>query len=197
MTAEPPREILLFPLNTVLFPDGVLPLRVFEQRYIELTKTCLRDDVPFGVCLIREGGEVGTAAVPAPVGCLARITQWDMPRMGLFHLLTRGERRFRIRNTRVDPGQLLSAEVELLPIETGAAEPDAQCAEILKAIIAKIGADNFPDPLKLDDAAWVSYRLAEILPLEPREKQELLEMPGVAERFLRLRELLARAGLGA
>ena len=105
----PTQEIFLFPLNTVLFPDGVLPLKVFEQRYIEMTKTCLRDDAPFGVCLIREGREVGAAALPEPVGCLATIAQWDMPQLGLFHLVARGGQRFRVRETRIAANQLISA----------------------------------------------------------------------------------------
>ena len=90
------RDIHIFPLNTVLFPEGVLPLKIFEQRYLEMTKLCLRDNVPFGVCLIREGTEVGRPAVPQSVGCLASITQWDMPQLGLFHLVTRGGERFRV-----------------------------------------------------------------------------------------------------
>src|SRR3970040_2837022 len=86
---DPAQQIHIFPLNTVLYPEGVLPLKVFEQRYIEMTKACLRDERPFGVCLIREGREVGTAAVPEPVGCLATIESWDMPQLGLFHLVAR------------------------------------------------------------------------------------------------------------
>ena len=78
------REIPIFPLSTVLFPGGLLPLRIFEQRYLEMTKTCIRDLTPFGVCLIREGQEVGAPAVPHGVGCTARILQWDMPHLGLF-----------------------------------------------------------------------------------------------------------------
>src|SRR5258705_6830326 len=101
---ETPREIFLFPLGTVLFPDGMLPLKVFEQRYIEMTKACLRDEAPFGVCLIREGREVGAAALPETVGCLATIAQWDM-QLGLFHILARGGQRFRLRQTRVEPNQ--------------------------------------------------------------------------------------------
>src|SRR4030088_1924927 len=129
------REILLFPLNTVLFPEGVLPLKGFEQRYIEMTKTCLRDNIPFGVCLIREGPEVGTAALPARMGCLATIAQWDMPQLGLFHLTTRGGQRFRVREPRVAPNQLITAGVELLPAEPAGAEVDTLCGEILKTII--------------------------------------------------------------
>lgn len=71
-------DLPLFPLGTVLFPAGVLPLRVFEQRYLEMAKACLRDGTPFGVCRIREGVEVGAPATPDSVGCLARIVHWDM-----------------------------------------------------------------------------------------------------------------------
>jgi uncharacterized protein len=195
MQTDQTREIFLFPLNTVLFPDGVLPLKVFEQRYIEMTKACIRDNVPFGVCLIREGPEVGAAALPAPVGCLATIAQWDMPQLGLFHLITRGGQRFRVRETRVAPNQLISADVELLPPDPPGGDVDTLCGEILKTIVEKVGADHFPAPLKLDDAAWVSYRLAEVLPIEAAEKQELLELQENAERFQRLRQLLARVGL--
>ncbi|MGA0033351.1 MAG: LON peptidase substrate-binding domain-containing protein, partial [Burkholderiales bacterium] len=78
MTAIP-QELPLFPLGTVLFPGGLLPLKIFEQRYVEMIKACLRDSTPFGVCLIREGHEVGVPATPHAVGCLARIEQWDVP----------------------------------------------------------------------------------------------------------------------
>jgi hypothetical protein len=197
VSRESPREILLFPLNTVLFPDGMLPLKVFEQRYIELTKACLRDNAPFGVCLIREGGEVGAAALPERVGCLATIVQWDMPQLGLFHLVARGGRRFRLIETRVGANQLIAADVELLPADPVGNEVDALCGGILKTIIEKAGAGRFPAPLKLDDADWVSYRLAEVLPLEGAEKQELLEIANAPARFQRLRQFLARLGLGA
>jgi Lon protease-like protein len=193
---ETPREILLFPLGTVLFPEGVLPLKVFEQRYIELTKACLRDNAPFGVCLIREGREVGAAALPEQVGCLANIAQWDMPQFGLFHLIARGGQRFRLRETRVGANQLISAEVDLLPADATDGEIDPVCAEVLKAIIDRVGADHFPAPIRLTDAAWVGYRLAEVLPLEPAEKQELLEITDTTARFQRLRQFLARIGLG-
>src|SRR5918995_6119962 len=95
------REIHIFPLNTVLFPGGLLPLKIFEQRYIEMTKACLRDNRPFGVCLIREGREVGDPAVPETIGCLATIEKWDMPQLGLFQLVARGSERFRLLDTTV------------------------------------------------------------------------------------------------
>ena len=196
MKTDPVQEIFIFPLNTVLFPGGMLPLKVFEQRYIEMTKACLRDNRPFGVCLIREGREVGTAAVPEPVGCLAVIEQWDMPQLGVFQLVTRGAGRFRIREMRVAPNHLISAAVEPIPPDDAAGEVDPLCREVLQAIIDKVGAERFPASARLDDAAWVGYRLSEVLPLDVRVKQELLELTDAARRLERLRGLLATQGLG-
>ena len=141
---DPVQEIFIFPLGTVLFPGGMLPLKVFEQRYIEMTKACLRDSRPFGVCLIREGREVGTAAVPEPVGCLAVIEQWDMPQLGVFHLVARGGGRFRIREMRVAPNHLISATVEPIPPDDAAGEVDPLCREVLQAIIDKVGRRALP-----------------------------------------------------
>lgn len=194
MSEESRRDIFIFPLNTVLFPDGVLPLKVFEQRYLEMTKACLRDNTPFGVCLIREGLEVGGPAVPESVGCLATIEQWDMPQLGLFQLMTRGGERFRIQETRIASNGLISASVRMFRAEA-AAEMDLTCREVLNLIIEKAGATHFPAPLRLDDPAWVSYRLAEILPIETAVRQQLLEMEATAERFPRLREILIQQGV--
>ena len=188
------RDIPLFPLSTVLFPDGVLSLKIFEQRYLEMTKACLRDSSPFGVCLIREGREVGEPAVPQRVGCLASIVEWDMPQLGLFHLVTRGGERFRVLDTRVGPNGLISGAVELFTEET-AGEMDAPCLEVLKVIIEKAGVAHFPAPLRLDDASWVSYRLAEVLPLDMGVRQELLETAETSVRFARLRDVLIKQGV--
>jgi Lon protease-like protein len=194
MKTVPDQEIPIFPLNTVLFPGGLLPLKIFEQRYIEMTKNCLRDNSPFGVCLIREGREVGAAAVPEPVGCLAAIERWDMPQLGLFHLLARGGERFRIRDTRVAANHLMSAVVEPVPPDDAADQVDSLCRQVLQAVIEKVGASQFPAPLRLDDASWVGYRLAEVLPLGARVKQELLETTDAGQRLERLRTLLVQQG---
>jgi Lon protease-like protein len=191
------QEIYIFPLNTVLYPDGVLPLKVFEQRYIEMTKVCLRDKLPFGVCLIREGSEVGTAAVPETVGCLAAIEHWDMPQLGVFHLVARGGARFRIRDMRVAANHLISAAVEPIAADSGTDAVDALCRQVLAAVIENVGAERFATPARLDDAAWVGFRLAEVLPLDLREKQELLEMTDAGARLQRLRGLLEQQGLTA
>ena len=188
-------ELPLFPLNTVLFPGGMLPLKVFEQRYVEMTKRCVRDDTPFGVCLIREGREVGEPAVPADVGCTARIAEWEVPHPNLFHLAARGERRFRIVRTAVAPLGLLTCEAELLPPEPSGDAPDALCRKVLAALVERFGADRFPDPLALDDAAWVGFRLAEALPLRMEVRQQLLESESPSARLAVLREILGEAGM--
>lgn len=189
-----PREIPIFPLRTVLFPGGILPLKVFEQRYLEMTKTCLRDDTPFGVCLIREGSEVGTPALPHTVGCLATITEWDMPQLGLFQLLARGGERFRILETAVAANGLITAGVDaLVPEAPELSDPD--CRKVLELVIEKAGVSHFPTPLMLEDAAWVAYRLAEILPLETISRQALLELEDAGERSRVLHKVLADNGL--
>src|SRR2546430_16350713 len=100
------KDVPLFPLNTVLFPGGRLPLRIFEQRYMDMAKACLRDGSPFGVCLIREGREVGAPAIPADVGTLARIGAWDMPQLGMLHITAHREPRLRILERPVQPDGL-------------------------------------------------------------------------------------------
>ena len=189
-------RVPIFPLGTVLFPGGALPLKIFEQRYLDMTKACLKDGTPFGVCLIREGLEVGTAAVPETVGCLATIEQWDMPHPGLFHLVARGGERFRIREMEVAPSHLISATVDPIPPDApGAVDP--LCRDVLKAIVEQVGAGRFPAPLRLDDAGWVGYRLAELLPLPSSEQQALLELTDAAARLDRLRALLEQHGLNS
>jgi hypothetical protein len=187
------REIALFPLNTVLFPGGLLPLRIFEQRYLGMAKGCLRDGAPFGVCLIREGGEVGAPATPEPVGCLARIVQWDMPQLGLLQVVARGEQRFRIAERRVQADGLALATVAELPEGADAAVPERliACQRVLERIAAK-HPDLFERPLRLESCAWVSARLAEVLPLPLAEKQKLLETGTGLERLERVYRLLAK-----
>jgi Lon protease-like protein len=188
-------EHFIFPLGTVLYPGGMLPLKIFEQRYIEMTKVCIRDERPFGVCLIREGKEVGAPAVPETIGCLAKIEHWDMPQLGLFHLIARGSERFRLHESRVAPNGLMSASVERLPPDAPLPQFDRACQQVLKLIIERLGESKFPGPVALDDASWVGYRLAETLPLDMRVRQELLEVGNAAERLQRLRDIMTKEGL--
>jgi Lon protease-like protein len=189
-------EIPLFPLQTVLLPGGRLPLRIFEQRYMDMAKACLRDGTPFGVCLIREGGEVGEPALPEDLGCTARIVEWDMPQLGLLQVVARGEQRFRIRRRRLQADGLALAEIQLLPAEADATlDPQADlCARVLHRIVDAAPADLVEAPPRYDSGAWVSARLAEILPLSPASKQRLLEMDDARDRIEILRRLISSSG---
>jgi len=191
MTA-PETELPLFPLNTVLFPGGLLPLRVFEQRYLEMAKACLRDGTPFGVCLIREGAEVGAPATHEDVGCLAHITQWDMQQLGLLQLVAQGGRRFRVLARRIRADGLILARIESLADEADAPVADrfGACRQLLERIVAEHGERLFARPFLFDSSAWVGARLAEVLPLAGPARQQLLELDGVA-RLEALQRLIA------
>jgi Lon protease-like protein len=175
----------------VLFPRGRLPLRLFEQRYLAMAKSCLKDGTPFGVCAIREGKEVGAPAVPFDVGTTARIGEWDMPQLGVLQVVATGEARFRILERRARPDGLQLARVELLPAEQdGAVPPDClPCVRLLERVIEQ-HAHLLPTPHELQSAAWVSGRLAEIVPLPLPVKQALLELDDARVRLERLNALL-------
>jgi uncharacterized protein len=161
----------------VLFPGGRLPLRIFEQRYMDMAKACLRDGSPFGVCLIREGAEVGAPATPSEVGTLAKIATWDMPQLGVLQVVARGEQRFRVVERRVQPDGLTRGRVEPLPDDEDAAVPDSlsRCVKLLERVIEE-HPELLEAPHQLDSCSWVSGRLAELLPLPLPAKQALLEL---------------------
>lgn len=179
----------------MLFPGGLLPLKIFEQRYLDMTKTCLRDNSPFGVCLIREGQEVGAPASFHATGCLARIEQWDMPHPNLFALIAKGGERFHVTSSRVERNGLILGQVETLQATQASAAVDAVCREVLRQAIERAGSDQVPGPVQLDDPAWVSYRLAEILPVAAGEKQALLEMNDDQARLSAIRAVMLAQGI--
>ena len=190
-------RIPIFPLNTILFPGGLLPLRVFEARYMDMTRDCLKNEQPFGICLIRQGKEVGEPATPEQVGCLARIISWDMQQLGLLHLKVLGGQRFRIVSSDVGPLGLVSAEVQLFADETAVALPEdlRDCARLLESIAAQSASPLFAEPHDLGNAVWVGNRLAEILPLPNATKQQLLELTDGLARAQVLRHFLQRQGV--
>jgi Lon protease-like protein len=181
-------------LNTVLFPGGRLPLRIFEPRYMDMAKRCLKEAAPFGVCLIAQGREVGEPAIPAGVGTLARIGEWDMPQLGVLHVVARGERRFRILERRVQQDGLSIGQVEMLAEDVDATIPDScrTCVRLLERVIEQQPGMLEP-PLRLDSAAWVGARLIELLPLPLAAKQELLELDDARARLERLNSLIGGA----
>ena len=185
----------------MLFPGGLLPLKVFEQRYIDMTKACLTQNRPFGVCLIVQGEEVAAAsgATPeiAPIGTLARITDWDMPQLGILHVATLGETRFQVRSHATQPNGLVVGEVT--PMDPEPAKPLADeykpLAQLLELIASRVGPQNFPAERSYEDASWVGYRLAELLPLPLHIKQSMLEINDAEVRLKVLQKFLAQQGL--
>lgn len=188
MTAIPqalPAEIPLFPLGVVLFPDGVLQLKLFEARYLDMAARCMKSGTPFGVCLIREGGEVGEPAVPHSVGTVAHIIDWDMQQAGVLFISARGGARFRVVERTIQADKLQTARVEWLAEPPVQAVPPAlaDMLPLLRAVIADAGDAVIPPPHRLDDATWVGYRLAEILPIPPEARQRLLELDDTVSRL--------------
>jgi Lon protease-like protein len=191
-------RIPLFPLGTVLFPGGLLPLKIFEQRYLDMAAACLKEGSPFGICLIAEGGEVGTPSMPHPVGTLATIGDWEMEQLGILMVTARGSRRFRILDSVVGPGQRLEATVEVLaePGPTPFPAERQRLLPLLRRIVADLGVERIAEPHRFDEAEWVGYRITEVLPIQNLAKQKLLELDDplarleILERFLDQRKLL-------
>ena len=161
---------------------------------MDMAKACLKDGSAFGICLIREGREVGAPALPCEVGTLATIGTWDMEQLGVLNIVATGSGRFRILERRVQPDGLARASVEILPAEADSKVPAdcARCVKLLERVIAD-HRDLFETPHRLDSSAWVASRLAEVLPLPLGLKQELLETDEGAARLARINALLAGA----
>jgi hypothetical protein len=187
----------IFPLGTVLFPGGALPLRVFEARYVDMTRECMKNGSPFGVCLIKEGTEVGAPAVPHTTGCLAEIRDWDMQQLGVLSIQTRGTMRFRILETSAAPDGLIRARAE--PIETDAPASIraefSQLRAILRDIIPKVPAELIPEPHLFEDAIWLSNRLSELMPVPALAKQKLMELEDADMRLEIIYRFLGQQGL--
>ena len=190
-------DVPLFPLGTVLFPEGRLPLKIFEQRYMDMAKVCLKKNTPFGVCLIVNGRETGAPALPHDVGTLARIGDWDMPQLGVLHVQCRGEQRFRILSRRIETSGLQRADIEVAE----STEPILISAEqeMLASLLARIF-DHLEDatpfqPFRFDDVEWVGYRLGELLPMSDSRKQRMLELEDASARLDLVRQYLQDKGL--
>jgi Lon protease-like protein len=190
-------DLPLFPLKTVLFPGGRLPLRIFEARYLDMAREVMKTGAPFGVCRIRSGAEVGEAAEPETVGTLATLVDCDMEQLGLLTATARGAERFRIRSSRVNRQGLLIAQAERIAPADDGPLPDRlrACAQLVQAIGRQQPVPIFFDPPAPESTRWVSYRLAEILPLPGPVRQHLLEMDHSLMRLDVLMSFLEKHGL--
>jgi uncharacterized protein len=178
-----PASIGLFPLRTVLLPGAALGLRVFERRYLDLVRDCMREGTTFGICLVLrsdgiDGAETGPPAVPAAFGTEARIEDFGSGDDGLLTLRVRGARRFHVTRTRVRDSGLVVAEVEWCdPDPDDELRPEhALLGTLLQRILDQVGGEHAKaPPARFDDAAWVGWRLAELLPLSDQQRQSLLQ----------------------
>jgi Lon protease-like protein len=186
-------QVPLFPLNTVLFPGGPLPLRIFEARYLDMIGDCISSDAPFGVLLIREGAEVGSATTHE-IGTLARVVDWYQGSDGLLGITARGEQRFRLISSQRESGGLHVGEIEILPPERELPLPAEYrpMATILAGVLDDLGRLYEDLDRNFDDAGWVTNRFVEILPIDVAEKQLCLEQSDPAERLRLVKHVLAR-----
>jgi Lon protease-like protein len=199
----------LFPLGTVLFPGGVLPLRIFEVRYLDMIGKCRKAGAPFGVVSLTEGSEVrvpGGKEAFARVGTIATITELETPQPGLMVIRARGEQRFRITGSNQLRHGLWVADVERLDADVAVPVPDdlkgtAQALErLIQSLQQKAGADGempLNSPYRLDDCGWVANRWCELLPLPVQLRQRLMELDNPLVRLELVSDVLARTGIAS
>ena len=173
-------QVPLFPLNTVLFPGGPLPLRIFESRYLDMISRSMKEDSPFGVLLIQEGGEVGPATTRT-TGTLAKVTDWYQGSDGILGITAIGTDRFRLLSSERQADGLNIGEVELVPAPPPEAVPaeHANLPKILETVLDDLGRLYENLERRPNDATWVAWRFVEILPIDLEEKQAVLESDDV------------------
>ncbi|WP_446830401.1 LON peptidase substrate-binding domain-containing protein [Candidatus Foliamicus sp.] len=184
-------ETPLFPLPTVLFPEGPLPLRVFEPRYLDMVGRCMREDEPFGVIRIKDDSQ-SSATQLCKIGTLAIIADWFQSEGGMLGILAIGSLRFQLHATAVQDDGLRTGDIEELPPEPQVPMPPEfiSMGTALQHLIQKLDRLYQGIEKRFDDASWVSLRLAEILPIGLEHKQHCLELEDPVERLRYLRPLL-------
>ena len=184
-------RIPIFPLNTVLFPGGPLPLRIFESRYIDMVSRCMKLDSPFGVLLIKDGHEAGLATT-YDVGTLAKIIDFYQGSDGLLGITALGGQRFRLRSNERQHDGLNIGEVDLIEPEASLALPEEYRAlpDMLSNVLDDLGRLYDMRDRQLKNAVWVTYRFLEILPIALDRKQSSLESNDTAARLRLVDELL-------
>ena len=185
-------SIPIFPLHTVLFPDGALPLRIFEPRYLDMISACMKGGDGFGICLIKEGSEVGLAAETYETGTLSEISYFNIDANGMLCITAQGKQRFHILSKAVQANQLTVADVELIPNDPEQEIPQffAPAVEVLRNLLEQLGYPFAKLEKRYDDACWVGSRLAELLPLRLEHKQYLLQLDDPVKRLDRLWQLM-------
>lgn len=198
----------LFPLGSVLFPEGLLALRVFEVRYLDMVRKCHQMGAPFGVVSLTQGHEVRQAGAPeeqfSEIGTLAVIEQLEMPQAGLITLQCRGSQRFRIVQrshlvhglwiadvTHIDPDLPVSVPDDLKK----ASQALAQVLNTLQQRDPDSPSALVPTAAQLDDCGWVANRWCELLPVPLELKQRLMELDNPLVRLELVGDVLERTGI--
>lgn len=190
-----PTELPIFPLGSILFPGGTLSLRIFEQRYMEMAKACLKSNSTFGIALISSGEEVGSPAEPEAVGTVARIVEWDMQELGILQIRVRGENRYRLAGKSVTKSGLIIGETTPIPDDPHIDCPELPpCAAFLRKVLVQTSSER-KSPERFEDANWVSFRITELLPFTNAVKQKMLELTDARMRLEVLHRFLSEQGL--
>lgn len=182
-------ELPLFPLHSVLFPGGELRLRIVEPRHTDLIRWCAREARPFGVCLLLDGETAGTPAAPAAFGTSARIADFYTLPDGMLGIAASGERPFRVRRTRVRDNGLIVVEIDpVLPAPSEPVRPEhGLLVLLLDRLLEQAGGPHARAPRPcFDQADWVGWRLAELLPMSAIDRQHLLQCADPHERLDRI-----------
>jgi len=193
----------LFPLQAVLFPSGRLSLKIFEARYLDLIGTCLREQQPFGVVMLRSGHEVRRTedhVAFEPIGTLAELIDVDSDTPGILHVTCRGGSRFSVQDARQRSDGLWLAHVASVADDVPTAPSAAQHATVrgLQEAIASLKAQGvapFLEPFRLDDAGWVANRWCELLPISQAAKYKLMELPDPSIRLQLVDDYLRSKGV--
>ena len=200
----PWQDLPLFPLGTVLFPGGLLPLKVFEARYLDLVSHCMRTRTPFAVVRIRQGAELRGAGsgktLLDSVGVLAHLQDVDAEQSGILRVRCAGGLRVQLGATRQRDDGLWLAEASAGPPDADVAVPlelQPSALALSKAIDTLDGQGHHPflEPHRLDDAGWVANRWCEILPISSAAKQRLMALDEPVLRLQLVQDYLQGKGL--
>ena len=193
-------EIPLFPLGSVLFPRGRMPLQIFEQRYIDLVRGCMKEDTGFGVAWIAEGAEVAHPGAGQPnlgeVGCYARIVDWDSLPNGLLGITIEGGERFQLKSARAESNLLVMGEVEMEPLREPVAMRDdwESMLEVLRSLEQHPHVQRLGLHVDHTDAWQVGAALAQLLPVDERIKYHLQRLDDIDDFMAQMDHILNELG---
>lgn len=193
-----PERVDLFPLDIVLFPHGLVPLRIFEPRYLDMVSRCLKEDVSFGICLRKDSKSKAPMDCIHHVGTTCKVIDWGGLENGLLGFLIEGKKRFTVRDVKVQRDNLWTAQatmIENLPHGNPVLPSEFKdMARLLKKILEHLK-PLYREKWMIDDSDWVGSQLAALLPLDTDKKQVFLEMDDAVARLHCLRDEIRKIGL--